>query len=325
MSKRKAAKRQGSVMREAARANHVPMSGEIESARPPLGRPAALLAVLALLAALVWSYWPTFARLVATWETEPDYSHGFLVIPLALWFLWVRRERFPGWHGPAWFGLALIGFSILMRTAGSLYYVDAVEDWSLVLWCTGALWLVGGPSLVAWSWPALVFLLFMIPLPFRAERLLSLPLQGAATEISVWILQVLGQPAIPNGHVIDIGGHQLEVAEACSGLRIFMGIMAFAFAYLVLVRSTWWEKLLLAAGVLPVALLANSIRIVATAFLYNYSSSETAERFGHDLAGWLVVPLAAALLGLFVWYLRKLFPEVGLVDIRHLVRRRQFE
>ena len=96
-----------------------------------------------------------------------------------------------------------------------------------------------------WSLPSIAFLWFMVPLPFRVERWLSLPLQGAATKLSCWILQALGQPALAEGHVILLGDNRLEVEQACSGLRIFVGIVALAFAYAILMRRQWWEKALL--------------------------------------------------------------------------------
>ena len=91
----------------------------------------------------------------------------------------------------------------------------------------------------------------MVPLPFRLEHALSRPLQHAATRISCWILQCLGQPALSEGNIIFLGDQRLEVAQACSGLRIFVGIVALAFVFVVLVRRTWWEKTLLVVCIVP--------------------------------------------------------------------------
>lgn len=279
-----------------------------------------ILVLGGIVGAFIWSYQPTVDRLVRTWSTEPDYSHGFLVVPLALGFLWYRRESFPGFAGPSWGGLALVAFSVVIRCLGSAYYLDAVEDWSLIVWCAGAIWLLAGTQVVIWAWPAVVFLFFMIPLPFRAERLLSLPLQDVATKMSVWILQLLGQPALPEGHVIRIGNQALEVAEACSGLRVFLGIISLAFAYVILARRSWWENCILLAAVLPVALLANSLRIVVTALLYSFSTSEIAQKFSHDFSGWAMIPTAVALFGLVALYLKTIFPESQVMEVREIVR-----
>ena len=180
---------------------------------------------------------------------------------------------------------------------------------------------LGGWRLLLWALPSISFLWFMIPLPWRVERLLSGPLQQAVAKLSCWALQCLGQPALSEGNVILLNEHQLEVAQACSGLRIFMGIVALAFAYLVIFRRTWWEKLLLLLCVLPIALAANSIRIVTTGLLYQFTSTELAQKFSHDFAGALMIPLAALLFAAVLWYVDHLFRETEQLDVGELLRR----
>jgi exosortase len=169
--------------------------------------------------------------------------------------------------------------------------------------------------------PSVAFLWFMVPLPFSAERWLSLPLQRVATKLSCWALVSLGQPALAEGNTILIGDFRLEVEQACSGLRIFVGVVALAFAYLIIVRRAWWEKALLLVSVIPIALIANSTRIVITALLNQYVSGEAAQRFTHDVAGWVMILYAAGLFALVLWYLGKLVREVELVDVGEVVRR----
>ena len=219
-------------------------------------------------AAFFWSYWPTLCGLVQVWDHVQDYSHGYLVPPLALFFLWARRNSMPAASaGVAWRGLFLVAISVAMRAAGAWYYLEALDGWSILFWIAGIIWLFMGRSMLWWSLPSVLFLLFMIRLPFRAELSLSLPLQTISTQMSCFVLQVLGQPALAEGHTIRLGDQVLEVAQACSGLRIFMGIGALAFAYVVIVRRTWWEKAVLLLCVVPIALIANSTRVVATALI----------------------------------------------------------
>jgi exosortase len=161
----------------------------------------------------------------------------------------------------------------------------------------------------------------MIPLPWRAERMLSLPLQRVATKLSCWGLQLLGQPAISERNVIYVNEFPLQVAEACSGLRIFVGIVALAFACLILFRRTWWENAVLIASVLPIALIANATRIVTTGMLYRHVSGEAAQRFMHDISGYVMIPFAAGLFGLVMWYTSKLVREVEVVDVATVVRQ----
>ena len=182
-------------------------------------------------------------------------------------------------------------------------------------------WLFLGRAMLWWSLPSVLFLLFMFRLPFRAELSLSLPLQTISTRMSCFVLQMLGQPALAEGHTIRLGDRVLEVAQACSGLRIFIGIGALAFAYVVIVRRTWWEKAILLLCVVPIALIANGTRVVATALLYQYVSGEAAQKFSHDAAGLAMIVYAAGLFALVLWYLGKLFDEVEQVKIDAEVRR----
>ena len=304
-----------------------------------------------LAGAFVWAYWPTLVSLVAAWNREPDYSHGFFVAPLAAYFLWVRRDRFPGpkkgsgtfcrngltnlrpvpgaahktyltpFSGLSWLGLGLVAASVAARAFGAHFYLDAIDGWSIMLWVGGVVWFFGGWRVLWWSAPSIVFLWFMVPLPFRVERWLSLPLQGAATKLSCWILQGLGQPALAEGHVIFLGDYRLEIEQACSGLRIFVGIVALAFAYVIVTRRAWWEKALLLLSAVPIALLANAARIVATGLLYQFVSGEAAKQFSHDGAGWVMIVFAAGLFGLVLWYLCSLVREVELVEVGDAVRR----
>ncbi len=278
------------------------------------------VAALFLTIVFIWSYWPTLVLMVQTWESNPDYSHGYLVGPLALFFLWARRESYPGVDsGFAIHGLWLVLAGFLLRTLGGLAYVDAIEAWSMLLWIGGTVWFLCGWDVFKWSFPAVAFLWFMIPLPFSAETFLSFPLQRIAARISCWGLQFLGQPALREGNVILMGDHQLEVAEACSGLRIFMGIVALAFAYLILTRRLWWERVLLLLAVVPIALVANASRIIVTGLLYQFVSRGAGARFSHDFAGFLMIPFATLLFWLFLWYLGKLTYEVAPVDVKTIV------
>lgn len=284
---------------------------------------AFFVAGLAIAApAFIWAYWPTLVQLVDTWNSVPDYSHGFLVAPAAILFLWLNRDRFPGTSfSGCWIGLILLAVSVLVRCSGALLFVEAIDGWSMLFWIAGAVCLLGGFAMFRWSLPSIAFLWFMIPLPFQVERWLSIPLQRIAAKLSCWAFQCLSMPALSEGNTILLGDHHLEVEQACSGLRILVGIFAVACAVLIVTRRPWWEKGLILGSVIPVALAANALRIVITGVLYQYVSGEAAKSFSHDFAGWLMIPLAAALFGGILWYLGQLFKEVELADLRDMVRR----
>lgn len=236
--------------------------------------------------------------------------------------LWMRRESLPKYSAiPGWGGLAVLVASFGVRYAGERLFLVPLSGWALVMWVIGACWLIAGYRVMVWALPSLLFLLFMIPLPFSVEQTMSWHLQTVTTQLSCAILQCLGQPAIAEGHTIYLGGHTLEVEQACSGLRMFMGIAAVAFAFIVLHQRPWWEKLILVLAVAPVAMIANAVRVVATGLLTNMVSSEAAAKFSHDVAGWAMIFVAAGLFGLVIVYLRRLIVPIQLETGRHLLSR----
>jgi exosortase len=270
--------------------------------------PESIFCLLAIGIAGIWSFWPSIKTLAETWEREPDYSHGWLVVPMTLFLLWSRRDTMPKtelkWH--AW-ALPFLGLVLAIRVFGAWGYFDFVEAWSIPLSVIGLCWLAFGRKWVWWALPALGFLFFMIPLPFRIENQFSQPLQLVATKLSVATLQTLGQPAVAEGTTILLGPHQLEVERACSGLRIFFGMFALSYVYCVLCRRSWLERLLILLATIPIALIANATRIVLTAFAYQWFSGDWARHFSHDLMGFLMIGFAAILFSAFLWYLGHLF------------------
>jgi exosortase len=255
-----------------------------------------------------WCYWLTLTELVRIWESSPDYSHGYLVIPLAVWFLWLRRDRLPRSRlAPSWWGFSLIGLAACMRLIGARFYLPELDSCSLPLWVGGVCWIFGGWRFLVWASPSLAFLFFMVPLPASIETLLNRPLQSLTTSMSTWTLQSLGQPAIAEGTTILLGANVLEVERACSGLRMFYGILALAVATIIVTRPRWQLALCLLASVAPVAILANVIRITVTGFLYEFASSEAARKFSHDLAGILMIVLAIVFFLLVLWMTQRIF------------------
>jgi exosortase len=319
--------------RQKSKARPSPATGQAraaqvgKSAAPPQGDwRLAAVAGAACLAVGIWSYWSTLANLVSVWNREPDYSHGFLVVPLAIAFLFVKRMHYPqgfpgiGVSSPL-VGLPLLALALAMRYASGLYYFDFLDGWSILPWTAASVALIGGWRLLLWSLPSIGFLWFMVPLPFGMETTASLPLQRIATKLSCYGLQLLGQPAFAEGNEILLGEQKLLVAEACSGLRLFISVIALAYAYVMLVRRPWWEKGLLVLSVVPIAIVANATRIVVTGLLYQYTTGEIAHWFSHEAAGYAMIPLAGLMFAAAHLYVVRLFPEEEEYDVGALVRQ----
>jgi exosortase len=271
----------------------------------------------------LWLFGPTLKSLVQVWSAEQDYSHGYLVAPFAALMLWMRRETMPAVAtGPGWGGMVLLATGFGMRYAGERLFLTPLSGWALELWLAGACWLLAGRRVLVWASPALGFLLFMIPLPFRVEQLLSWHLQTLTTQMSALLFECLGQSAVAEGHTVFLGEHSLEIEQACSGLRMFMAIGAIAFACILLQRRSRFENLILIAAVAPVAMLSNAIRVVVTGLLMSkLSEQESGARLSHDGAGWIMIVVALVLFGLLIAYLRKLFVAVEVDDGRHYLKR----
>jgi exosortase len=200
---------------------------------------------------------------------------------------------------------------MLLGFTGRQYFLNPLAFWAMIVWVAGVVWVMCGRSVFVWALPAIAFLIFMVPLPFRMETWLSGPLQRVATLLSCWALQLLGQPAFAEGNTIFLGMTQIEVEHACSGLRMLVMITALAAACAILVCRNWPERLFLLFCIVPVSLFANCVRIVATGLAYQYLSSEASKAIMHDIAGWIVVPVAAGMIGLALAYWRRLFVQFG--------------
>jgi exosortase len=268
--------------------------------------PAAVLG-----AALLWVYWPTLRALAHRWAADPQYSHGYLVPLFAGLLLWLRRDRLAGATArPSAWGLGLLATGCALRLAGAVFYYDWFEALSLLPCAAGLALVLGGWALLRWAWPAVAFLFFMVPLPYQAEVALSFPLRRLAAVAAAYGLQALGFPALAEGSVITIGTTQIGVAEACSGLGMLFVFVALALALCLVLRRPLWHKAVLLASAVPTAVVANVLRITATGVLHETAGRDVARAVYHDLAGWLLMPLALALLALELAFLKHLFVVV---------------
>src|SRR5262245_35443119 len=194
-------------------------------------------------ALLAWAYWATFLDLAHRWSSDPQYSHGYLVPAFALFLLWHRRRylsdvsfTLSGW------GVALLAVATLVRLAGAFVFLPWLDAASLVICLAAGVVLVGGPRSLRWAWPALAFLLFMLPLPYRFQTALALPLQRVATQASTFLLQTAGLPALAEGNVILLKDTQVGVVEACNGLSMLVTFFALATAVTILLSRHWLHK-----------------------------------------------------------------------------------
>ncbi len=258
----------------------------------------------------VWSYWTTLAEVAERWANDPQAAQGFLIPVLAVAVLWARRGRFTGrpLRG-SWWGVGVVALGLAVRLAGTRYYLEWLEVVSLVPCLAGCCLCLGGLPLLRGAGPSLGLVLLAVPLPYRVEAALSTPLRGVSTQASAFLLQTFGFPAVAEENIILVDEVHLGVVEACSGLGMLLTLFALTAALAFLCRRPRWEKAVVVLSAVPIALLANVARITLTGVLYELWGSGPADVFFHDLAGWVMMPVALGALWLEFKLLSHLFVE----------------
>jgi exosortase D (VPLPA-CTERM-specific) len=259
------------------------------------------LAVLALLVV----YWEGLSWSVTRWR-KPEYNHAYMIPMVAALLFWQRWDRLlAAYRGGSWAGLLLLGLALFLLLLGELSTVYTLIQ-------IGALLAIWALFLAALGWrgcwavaPALIYLVFAIPLPMFLEVNVSASLQLISSQIGVAVIRLFGLVVFLEGNVIDLGTYKLQVAEACSGMRYLFPLMSFGFLCGVLFNGRWWQRVLLFVLTVPITVFMNSFRIGVIGILVNFWGIEQAEGFLHDFEGWVVFMTSLGILflfmGLFAW------------------------
>ena len=259
--------------------------------------PAVVLGLLVL-----GMYWRVLLKLVHDWYTIPDFSHGFLIPLFVGYVLWVRREKLRAIPAaPSWAGVGLVAFALLVLLTG-IYGADLfLSRLSLVLLLVGLVWTFAGVAMLrALAFP-LAVLLLAIPFPAIVFNRITFPLQLFASRLAADTLPVFGVPVLREGNVIQLPQIQLEVAEACSGIRSLMTLFTVAVMYGYFMEKSVAKRWVLALASLPIAVAANAVRIVGTGVCVQYWSPDKALGFFHEFSGWLM--FVVSMLCLYVLHL----------------------
>lgn len=254
--------------------------------------------LVALTAALLWAYWGTLLSLYNDWQQDDNYSVGQLVPFAALYLIWHQRAALSSFRiRTCWWGAAIILAAQVLRGFGMVFLYESAERYSFLLTVYGIVVLLAGWEIFCRVLPVLLFLLLMVPLPGHVHNLISAPLQDLATVGAVAALELLGTLVEREGHVMVLNeSTRIAVAEACSGLRMLTAFLVVTASMAMLVRRPAWQKVVLLLSNIPIAIFCNLVRLVVTAELYVHVGSAWAERFFHDFAGWVMMPMAVLLL-----------------------------
>ena len=249
--------------------------------------------------------------LIADWYRDDNYSHGFFIIPIAGYLFYLRRHKlsFPAKPYSPGIWLFLFGVvGLIFGTAASEYFTTR---FGLVFMLTGIAMYYLGKENFRKIWFPFFFLWFMVPVPAVMYYAATLPMQLLATKVAVFLLDVLGVPVSRNGNIIILpGNYMLEVAEACSGLRSLVTLMALGALYAYWKMEGTVLSITLFILTIPIAVVTNIFRVFVTALGAYAISTELAESFLHEISGMLVFFTALILMiitGSILLWLRKRF------------------
>ena len=247
-----------------------------------------------------WLYGSILFHLAKQWSNDANFSHGFFVPAFSLFVLWQDRERLAREpRDPSSWGLLIVVFALGVLVAGVLGAELFLSRISLLLLIAGlVIFFRGWHSFRAVLFPW-AFLFLMIPIPEIVFGQITFPLQILASKVAALLLPLLGVPVLREGNVINLPAMPLEVVEACSGIRSLLSLVTLAIIYGYLVETRTWVRVTLALASIPIAVAANSLRIVGTGLLVQYWDPDKAEGFFHTFSGWLVFMVALAMLFLF--------------------------
>ena len=253
-----------------------------------------VLATVLVFAAL---YVDVVPKLVRQWAAEEDYTHGFLILPLALYFVWERRQALcAGEPRPAPLGAVLLAGGLLMLVVGRVGAELFLQRSSLIVVVAGLVWLILGTRLLRELAFPIAFLVFMIPLPAIVMNAIAFPLQLFAAQTASFCMETAGIPVLREGNTIVLANTTLEVVEACSGSRSLQALLALGAVYGYFTQAAVWKRWALLILSVPIAIAANAFRVAGTGFLAQFVGPEAAQGFYHTFAGWIVFAVAFLLL-----------------------------
>ena len=244
------------------------------------------LLLFIILSGFIAAYLPVFRELATAWYNSEDYSHGFFVLPLSIYFIWAKRDVIR--QQPISVALIAIPFfigSLVLYILAIYAGIKTVAGLSIITTIASSVWLLFGfPLLRAIIFP-IFFLVFMIPVPEQMYSSLTAPLQLFVSQISVELTRLLEIPVFREGNVIHLPDKTFEVVRACSGIRSLITLLCicviFSFFFL---RKTFF-KITLVASCLPISIFVNIVRVYLIIIVFHYFNIDISEGVYHTFFG----------------------------------------
>ncbi|MEK7237324.1 MAG: exosortase, partial [Nitrospirota bacterium] len=263
-------------------------------------------AVLATVS-LGYLYYDSLVFLFNHWIGSDDYSHGMFVPLISLFLIWQSRHRIAaaGITG-SWWGMAIVIAGLFLYLVGelaTLYVLQHLSLWIVLVGLViGAIGLKAGRTIIF----PLGYLLTSIPLPTFLYAGLSSQLQLWSSALGVGCLQLVGVTAFREGNVIDLGPVQLQVVEACSGIRYLLPLTSLALLCAYLFKDRMWKRVILVLSSIPISILVNGFRIGMIGVLVEWYGQGASEGFAHLFEGWVLFMASLGLLILEMWLLARI-------------------
>jgi len=250
---------------------------------------------VSMLTFFIIGYYNTFQKLSIHWS-KGDNNYCYLIVPIFLYLCWEERKHFR-FHQFSWSPLGVFSTFlsitlIIIGELGSVITLVYVGIWGCLV---GMFITIYGMRVRLLLFPLLI-LFFIVPLPPFVNRLLTFKLKIAASTLSIIMLRVFNVSVFQNGNIIDLGISQLQVVDACSGLRFLMPLLLMSLLVGYFFCKGWGRRAILLAIVPPLSIFVNSLRIFVTGMLTVKGHPELAQSFFHDFSGWLIFMVAAAIL-----------------------------
>jgi exosortase len=282
--------------------------------------------------------------IVKQWLADPSWSHGFLIPLFSLYFINQRKREIlnlqhlrdplasllcgqppertqSGQTRASYLGLLLLVLTFafylfnLVSPSGYAYF----RGLSVVAGIGATVLFLGGWGLVKHTWLPVAFLAFAVPLPSRYYFSLTTPMRRWAAAVAGALLDATSKTSFEARGVVigildparQVWEPALDVADACSGMRLLLAFLALGVAMAYLHYRPIWQRIILLASTVPIAVFCNIVRVTATGFIYILIDRRYTEGIYHDLLGMAMLPLAFGLYGFLAWFMSSLFIEQG--------------
>jgi len=266
----------------------------------PASRPLTL-AALGAIGLMTLIFWRNLQHFFLVWSTDENYSHGFLVPLISLYFANEAARKGPvAIRSGLGLGLTLLGLCIGIKLATIPIPFPVASDYGFVLGLAGLCAALVGVDALKRYWFAFFFLVFMVPLPVALYTMIANPLQLLVSQVATSMLNLIGIPSLCEGNMITLaGGSQLFVAEACSGMRQLTGFLALTTAWAYLTNRPVWTRAMLVGSSIPIAMTANVVRVTVTGVITYSLDPKYASGAFHTIEGLAMMGLGLLMLATF--------------------------